>query len=206
MADDYYKLKETATQKAREDDREVYGPTTATTPTESPRYPSQRYSVMGGVVSADPNKFQSNSALIRDMGGKSEAKGYAIGDSLPDGSNIQDIVQGRGGSTRVSVILPDGREAWLESKPQPKPAAAQVAVDATRRREMMKYMTESMRDKGGVFSTFQPTEEGGDEGEELSAEEVQARFDDSLQNGIERYEPAPLQRFEPLKFKPMKGR
>jgi len=197
MADDYYKLKESATQKAREADREAYGPTTATTPVESPRYPTQRYSVMGGVVSADPNKFQSNSALIRDMGGKSAAKGYAIGDTLPDGSNIQDIVQGRGG-VRVSVILPDGRETWLESKPQPKPAAAPAAVDSERRRAMMKYMTESMRDKGGMFSTFQPTEEDGNEGEELSAEEQKARFDDALQNGIQRYETPEFARFKPI--------
>jgi hypothetical protein len=200
VADDYTKLMNDARRRADGEDRELYGPTTATTPTESPRYPTQRYSVMGGVVSADPNKFQSNSALIRDMGGKSAVKGYAVGDSLPDGSNIQDIVQGRGG-VRVSVILPDGRETWLESKPQPKPAATPVAVDAARRREMMKYMTESMRDKGGMFSTFQPTEE--DEGVDvpLSEEEAKARFDDSLENGIQRYEPR--QRFEPIERMPI---
>lgn len=199
MADDYYKLKEAASQRAREADREQYGQTTATTPTESPRYPTQRYSVMGGVVSADPNKFQSNSALIRDMGGKSAAKGYAIGDTLPDGSNIQDIVQGRGG-VRVSVILPDGRETWLESRPQPKSAAALAAEDSERKRAMMKFMTESMRDKGGMFSTFQPTEEDGSAGEELSPEEAKASFDDALQNGIERYEPTAFTKFKPIKL------
>lgn len=116
MADDYYSRIAAAKAKAVSDDAETYGQTTATTPETSSRYPTQRYSVMGGVVSANPEDFQSNSALIQDLGGKGkQAKGYYEGDTLPDGSNIQGITKARDGSVEVSVILPDGREAVISS-------------------------------------------------------------------------------------------
>lgn len=129
MADDYYAKRDAAKQQARTDDAERYGQTTASTPTDSSRYPTQRYSVMGGAVS---DNFQTSSALIRDTGGSGPAKGYYIGDTLPDGSNIQDIITSRDGGVAVSVILPDGREAMLGSR-QPRPAAAASKVAPDRR-------------------------------------------------------------------------
>lgn len=126
MADDYYGRVADAKVKAREEDSARYGQTAASTPTDSSRYPTQRYSVMGGAVS---DNFQTSSALIRDMSGGGKSKGYYIGDTLPDGSNIQDITTGRDGNVQVSVILPDGREAMLGSR-QPRLAAPPKAPAA----------------------------------------------------------------------------
>ena len=127
MADDYYTKRDAAKQQARADDAERYGQTAASTPTDSSRYPTQRYSVMGGMVS---DNFQTSSALIRDMSGGGQSKGYYIGDTLPDGSNIQDIMTGRDGNVQVSVILPDGREAVLGSRQPKAQPAAPVAKEA----------------------------------------------------------------------------
>lgn len=130
MADDYYGRVADAKAKAREEDNARYGQTAASTPTDSSRYPTQRYSVMGGAVS---DNFQTSSALIRDLSGGGTSKGYYIGDTLPDGSNIQDITTGRDGNVQVSVILPDGREAMLGSRQprlavEPKAPAPKLAA------------------------------------------------------------------------------
>lgn len=130
MADgkaDYYDRVSDAKIKAREEDIARYGLTSATTPVDSPRYPTQRYSVLGGAVF---DNFQSSSALIRDLGGGGKSKGYYIGDTLPDGSNIQDITTGRDGHVRVSVILPDGREAVLGSRQSGPTATKPIAASS----------------------------------------------------------------------------
>jgi hypothetical protein len=163
---DYYKLKEDAKAQARESDNARYGMTAASTPTDSARYPTQRYSVMGGAVS--PN-FQTSSALIRDLGGGgAKPRGYAIGDTLPDGSNIQDITTGRDGSVQVSVILPDGREAMLGSRqpaPSPRPTtmrgAEGIEIPKTAAASGGKYLKniQPIMDELGLGETFEPSED-----------------------------------------------
>ena len=167
---DYYKLKEDAKAQARESDNARYGMTAASTPTDSARYPTQRYSVMGGAVS--PN-FQTSSALIRDLGGGgSKPRGYAIGDTLPDGSNIQDITTGRDGSVQVSVILPDGREAMLGSRqpaPSPRPTvlrgAEGIEIPKTAKDSAGKYFMSikdihaMVRDELGLGETLEPSDD-----------------------------------------------
>ena len=163
---DYYKLKEDAKAQARESDNARYGMTAASTPTDSARYPTQRYSVMGGAVS--PN-FQTSSALIRDFGGGGEKpRGYAIGDTLPDGSNIQDITTGRDGSIQVSVILPDGREAMLGSRqpaPSPRPTtmrgAEGIEIPKTAAASGGKYLKniQSIMDELGLGETLEPSDD-----------------------------------------------
>jgi len=198
MADDYYAKMASAKASAREEDTgERYGQTAASTPTDSKRFPTQRYSVMGGTVSADPNKFQSNSALIRDASGGA-AKGYAIGDTLPDGSNIQDIVTGRDGSVQVSVILPDGRETVLGSR-QPK---AQPAAPVAGRRDVLRQVmssspsgltlpptnTASMKqymEAAGMNETYDVGEDDEDNGDGTKTMRYNPRLFDKLDAMIE---------------------
>lgn len=106
-------------------------PTSASTPKESSRYPTQRYNVQGGVDAsgASPAGFQMSSVLVEDTQDKTR-KAYAVGDTLPDGSNIQDIQRLGMGEMAVSVVLPDGREAWLGRKPSPAPPTGPAGSDA----------------------------------------------------------------------------
>jgi hypothetical protein len=121
------------------------GATSASTPIGSSQYPTQRFNVYGGMDAAGsgPAGFQLSSALIADSHDNSR-KAYAVGDYLPDGSAVQDIQRRGMGEMAVSVVLPDGREAWLGRRPRPpkqdpKEAEARMFDDVINYEDIVKY-------------------------------------------------------------------
>jgi len=119
--------------------------TSASTSIGSSKYPTQRFDVYGGMDASGsgPAGFQLSSVLIGDSHDNSR-KSYSVGDYLPDGSAVQDIQRRGMGEMAVSVVLPDGREAWLgrrprPPKPDPKEAEARMFDDVINYEDIVKY-------------------------------------------------------------------